>query len=102
MRSWPACRSWAHRVTAFLSNGLGRHEEALAAARKASEHQHPYVSVSMLPELVEANPEIAARLFISARTVQYHLGKVFAKLGISSRGHLRRVPPGDMEPGAPR
>jgi DNA-binding CsgD family transcriptional regulator len=249
--------TWAYRVTAILSNGLGRYEEALAAAQKASEHQHPYVSVSMLPELVEAavrtgnprlasealdlltmrtqaggtedglgiearsralllsrgaaeehyqeaisrlgrtrrrpelarahllygewlrgeqrrsdareqlriahgmldkmgmegfaerarhellaagetvtrratqgvhagttltrealtaqeaqvarlareglsNPEIAARLFISARTVQYHLGKVFAKLGISSRGQLRRVLPGDMEPGAPR
>jgi len=32
-----------------------------------------------------SNPEIGSRLFIGTRTVQYHLSKVFTKLGISSR-----------------
>ena len=44
-----------------------------------------------------SNPQIGARLFISTRTVQYHLGKVFTKLGISSRGQLDQVLPGEAD-----
>jgi DNA-binding CsgD family transcriptional regulator len=39
------------------------------------------------------NPEIGAQLFLSPRTVEWHLHKVFAKLRISSRKQLRETLP---------
>jgi DNA-binding CsgD family transcriptional regulator len=49
--------------------------------------------IARLARSGHSNSEISARLFISPRTVEWHLGRVFTKLGISSRRGLRAALP---------
>jgi len=79
----------AHWAAAILGNGLGRHEEALSAARQASEHGHVFVSVRALPELIEAaartgNPRVAGEA-LDRLTETARAGETDSGLGIEAR-----------------
>ncbi|CDO87590.1 LuxR family transcriptional regulator [Mycobacterium triplex] len=74
-----------------------RARRELLATGETARSRTPTTSAQLTPQEEQVarlaaagltNPEIGARLFISAKTVQYHLSKVFTKLGITSRSQL--------------
>ncbi|MBZ2199006.1 ATP-binding protein [Occultella gossypii] len=67
--------------------------ETVRARSVATEHEltAQESQIALLAAQGRTNPEIGAELFLSARTVEWHLGKVYPKLGIGSRRALRRA-----------
>jgi DNA-binding CsgD family transcriptional regulator len=84
---------WAERARAEL-NATGE----TARKRDVSTLDDLTPQELRIAQLVAAgttNREVAAQLFVSPKTVEYHLRKVFVKLGVSSRVELARAPLGE-------
>jgi DNA-binding CsgD family transcriptional regulator/tetratricopeptide (TPR) repeat protein len=82
-----------------------RAEAELRASGETARKRDPTTRDQLTPQELQisrlvasgmTNPEVAAKLFLSPRTVDYHLRKVFTKLGIGSRAELSRVDLGDL------
>jgi hypothetical protein len=79
-------------------------ERLLAIASSDHPHHNPLIAVEVMPDAVEAGVRAGRReqLFLSARTIDYRLHKVFTKLGIASRTELvRDGTPGQETGGLP-
>ena len=98
------------RAALELFEGLGaapweaRARAELRASGETARKRDPSTRDQLTPQelqiarLVAAgktNPDIAAQLFLSPRTIDYHLRKVFAKLDIASRAQLAKLDLGD-------
>ena len=88
---------WAERARGEL-NATGES----ARKRDASTIDDLTPQELRIAQLVAAgasNRDAAAQLFVSPKTVEYHLRKVFLKLGVSSRVELARVPLAEADQG---
>jgi DNA-binding CsgD family transcriptional regulator len=91
----------------FTSMGAGAFDERVTreliatgeTARKRNVHATAELTahemrIARMARDGASNQDIATQLFVSRKTVEYHLHNVFIKLGISTREHLDRVLPG--------
>jgi DNA-binding CsgD family transcriptional regulator len=72
----------------LLASGERQHKRTVEPSTQLTSQE---AQIALFANDGHSNPEIAAKLYISPRTVEYHLRKVFMKLGIRSRNELHRV-----------
>jgi DNA-binding CsgD family transcriptional regulator len=98
-------------LTAFEQLGAAPWEERarneLRASGETARKRDPSTLGELTPQELQIarlvasgarNREVAAQLFLSPRTIDYHLRKVFMKLGISSRAELAQLDIANPEP----
>ncbi|HEX8304921.1 MAG TPA: helix-turn-helix transcriptional regulator, partial [Jatrophihabitans sp.] len=80
---------WAERATQELraSGETARKRDASMSAELTPQE----LQVAQLVQRGMSNREVAAQLFVSPRTVDFHLRNVFAKTGVTSRLELTQV-----------
>jgi DNA-binding CsgD family transcriptional regulator len=81
---------WAERARGELrATGETARKRDLSSLKTLTPQER---RVARLVAAGASNKDAAAQLFLSRRTVEYHLGKVFSKLGVASRVELARLP----------
>ncbi|MET9565860.1 helix-turn-helix transcriptional regulator [Streptomyces tauricus] len=88
----------AHRIGASSVEGVARSELRLAGTRLAKVSDGPSTVLTPAETRVAekaagglSNKEISQALYVTVKTVEWHLGQVYAKLGIAKRSELPQV-----------
>jgi DNA-binding CsgD family transcriptional regulator len=96
-------RGWAERArTELRATGEQQTRRTETAAEQLTPHE---LQIAVLVSQGMTNREAAAALFLSPKTIEYHLGQIYRKLDVRGRAQLARLmameqPPGPRDPSA--
>jgi DNA-binding CsgD family transcriptional regulator len=94
-------RGWAERTrTELRATGEQQARRAEPAAEQLTPHE---LQIAVLVAHGMTNREVAAALFLSPKTIEYHLGQIYRKLDVRGRAQLARLmamelPEGERDP----